>query len=373
MDDVPRQVSQLFLIDARRVAQHIPLAGREQDVLVHGVVHLVDCGLALLHHVDIPEARRAVLLHEQRIEHEGILAVVVEASFCQRRVVLAGVEHHAIAELAVVQNAPALGGKLFVVPVHHDALVAGIKAAVVDVMRHVQHAGSVSGQLGPAAFQLSRVGQTQREKVGRLLNIVYARLPVEHQQVHGPDGDLAHTAPLLRIPEHAFDSGSLLELAPPGVAVHLLIVSLFQHHGQHAGKRLCRCLVVLGTGQDVGTGVVVHRVGMLVGDGVEQPAAGRLGFALHHGVLVVLPVSHPEPQFVVHQALVQRGLARLVPLQDLRSLSHLFRPDGQFCCFIHSIRFSPSCPLLQGAIVSVLSDFVHPAQTCPSRQWLYIR
>ena len=224
-------------------------------------------------------------------------------------------------------------------------------------MRHVQHAGSMSGQLGPAAFQLSRVGQTQREKVGRRLNIVHARLPVEHQQVHGPDGDLAHTAPLLRIPEHAFDSGSLLELAPPGVAVHPLIVSLFQHHGQHAGKRLCRCLVVLGTGQDVGTGVVVHRVGMLVGDGVEQPAAGRLGFALHHGVLVVLPVSHPEPQFVVHQALVQRGLARLVPLQDLRGLSHLFRPDGQF--FIHFVQFiTPFCPLSQGAVVSVLSGFL---------------
>ena len=40
----------------------------------------------------IPEARRAVLFHEQRVEHKGIPAVVVEASFGQRRVVLAGVE-----------------------------------------------------------------------------------------------------------------------------------------------------------------------------------------------------------------------------------------------------------------------------------------
>ena len=255
--------------------------------------------------------------------------MVVEASFGQRRVVLAGVEHHAIAELAVVQDAPALGGKLFVVPVHHDALVAGIKAAVVDVMRHVQHAGGVSGQLGPAAFQLSRVGQTQREKVGRRLNIVHARLPVEHQQVHGPDGDLAHTAPLLRIPEHAFDSGPLLELAPPGVAVHLLIVRLFQHHRQHAGKHPRGLLIVRGPGQHIGGRVVVHGVGMLVGNGVEQPPAGRLRLALHHGVLVIFPVPHPEPQLVVHQPLVQRRLADLVLLQDLLRPRHLLRPDGR--------------------------------------------
>ena len=62
----------------KRQAQHIPLAGREQDVLVHGVVHLVDGGLALLHHIDGPEARRAVLFHEQRVEHKGIPAVVVD-------------------------------------------------------------------------------------------------------------------------------------------------------------------------------------------------------------------------------------------------------------------------------------------------------
>ena len=166
MDDVPRQVSQLFLIDARRVAQHIPLAGREQDVLVHGVVHLVDGGLALLHHIDVPEARRAVLFHEQRVEHKGILAVVVEASFGQRRVVLAGVEHHAVAELAVVQHAPALRRELFVVPVHHHALAVGVQPAVVEVVGHLQRAGAVALQLGPALSQLVRIFQAQGEKVG---------------------------------------------------------------------------------------------------------------------------------------------------------------------------------------------------------------
>ena len=346
MDDVSGQVGQLLLVDPCCVAQDIPLPGREQDVLVHGVVHPVDGGLAFLHHVNVPEASRAVLLHEQRVEHKRIPAVVVESPFGQCRVVLAGVEHHAVAELAVVQHAPALRRELFVVPVYHDALAAGVEAAVVDVAGHIEDAGGVPCQLRPALFQLVRVRQTQREEMGRRLNVVHARLPVEHQQVHGPDADLAHAAPLLRVPEHPLDAGALLELAPPCVAVHLLVVGLFQHYGQNAGKRLCRSLIVLGPGQDIGAGVVVHRVSVLVGDGVEQPPAGRLGLALHHGVLVVLPVPHPEPQLVIHQALVQRRLACLVPLQDLCRLAHLLRPDGRL--FSHLVQFNSFLPSVAG-------------------------
>ena len=108
------------------------------------------------------------------------------------------------------------------------------------------------------------------------------------------------------------DPGALLELAPPGVAVHLLIVCLLQHHRQDAGKHLCGLRIVCRPGQNIGGRVIVHGIGVLVGNAVEQPPTGRLGLALHHGVLVVLPVSHPEPQLVVHNALVQRGLSGLV-------------------------------------------------------------
>jgi len=148
--------------------------------------------------------------------------------------------------------------------------------------------------------------------VGRGLDIRHARLPVEHEQVHGPDGDLSHAAPGLRVPEHALDPGALLELAPPGVAVHLFIVCLLQHHRQDAGKHLCGLRIVCRPGQNVGGRVIVHGIGVLVGNAVEQPPTGRLGLALHHGVLVVLPVSHPEPQLVVHNAFVQRGFSGLV-------------------------------------------------------------
>ena len=211
----------------------------------------------------------------------------------------------------------------------------------MDEAGHVQHAGAVTLELGPAGFQLLCVLHIQGEKVRRCLNILHARLPVEHQQIHGADGDLAHAAVLFRVPENALDAGALLELAPPCVAVHLLVVGLFQHHGQNAGQHPRRLLVICRTGQHVGGRVIVHGIGVLVGDGVEQPPARRLGLALHHRVLVVFPVPHPEPQFVVHQPLVQRSLARLVLLQDGRRLRDLLRADGQFpqLCIVQNLIF----------------------------------
>ena len=340
MDDIPREVCQFFFVHTGRVAQHIPLLRSEQDVLIHRMVHPVDGGLALLHHINVSEARRAVLLHEQRVEHERILAVVIESAPGQRRVVLAGVEHHPVAELAVVQQHPALGVRLFVVPIHHDALFGGVQPAVVEEPGHIQHTGAVALELGPAGLQLSGVLHPQREKVRRCLDILHARLPVEHEQIHGPDGDLAQAAVRFRVPEDALDAGALLELAPPGVAVHLLVIGLFQHHRQDAGKHPRSLFVVCRAGQHVRGRVVVHRIGVFVGDGVEQPPAGRLGLALHHRILIIFPVPHPEPQFVVHQPFVERRLACLVLLQNSRRLGDLFRPDGQFFTFkFHSFSF----------------------------------
>ena len=89
--------------------------------------------------------------------------------------------------------------------------------------------------------------------------------------------------------------------------------------------------------------VVVHGVGMLVGDAVEQPPAGRLALAGHHRVGVIFPVPHTEPQFVVHQALVQRRFSGFVPLQGLHGLSHLsFAHRQSFVLKIFHC-LSPSC------------------------------
>ena len=305
------------------------------------MVHLVDGGLAVLHHVDVAKARRAVLLHKQRVEHEGILPVVVEAPASQGRVVLAGVEHHPVAELTVVQHHAAIFIRAFIIPVHHDALGAGVLPGIVDVTGHVQHAGGAAFQLRVLRTQPGGVLQAQAEKVRRRLDVLHTRLPVEHQQVDTAHRNVADATPCRRVPEDAGDPGALFELAPPAVAVHLLVVSLLQHHRQNAGKRPRRLLVVGRPGQHVGFRVVVHGVGVLVGDAVEQPPAGRLGLARHHGVLVIFPVPHAEPQLVIDQALVQCRLSGLVALQSLHRLGHLCFAHRQSFVLVFVHRVSP--------------------------------
>ena len=145
--DVPAQVGQFLLVHTGGIAEHIPLAGGQQYVLIHGVVHLINGILAVLHHVDVAEPGRGILLHEQRVEHKGILAVVVQSARRQRRVVLAGIQHHAVAKLAVVQTQFAVLVRALIVPVHHHALVGGGLAVLVDVPGHVHHTGGVPCQL----------------------------------------------------------------------------------------------------------------------------------------------------------------------------------------------------------------------------------
>lgn len=101
--DVLGPVRQFLFVHPRRVAQQEAGLRRQLDVLVHGVIHLVDGGLGVLHHVDVPKARRAVFFHEQRVEHKGVLAVIVEPPVGILRVVLAGVEDDPVAELAVMK------------------------------------------------------------------------------------------------------------------------------------------------------------------------------------------------------------------------------------------------------------------------------
>ena len=232
MHDVAAKVRQLFLVHACRVAQHIPLFCGQLHVLVHGVVHLVNGGLGVLHYVDVPKARRAVLFPEQRVEHKGVFPVVVKAPILHGRVVLAGIQHHPVAELAVVQHRLSAGQSLFVVPVHHHALVAGVHTVVMDVLCHVQAASGMPLQLRVLSLQPVVVRQAQAEQVRAVLDVLHARLPVQHQHIHAPDADVAQAPSQHRIPEHTLHAGAGLELAPPGVAVGCLVVALFQHRGQ---------------------------------------------------------------------------------------------------------------------------------------------
>ena len=331
MYHVLRRVQQLVLVHARRVRDKVAFLGRCQRVLVHGLRHPVDSVLGVLHHVDVPEARRAVLFHEERVEHKGIFSVVVEARLGHRRVVLAGVEHHAVAELAVMHHGLAAGLLPLVIPVHHHALFAGVDVLVADVLPHGDAAAArLALQLRPPGRQTVVVSQRQAEKVGRVLDVLHARLPVQHQQIHAPDGDVPESVPQRRVPEDALHAGPLLELAPPGVAVHALVVGLFQQHRQDLGEELCRLLVVLRSRQHVRLRVVVHGVGVFVGDGVEQPPRTGGALALHHPVAVLLPVAQLVPFFVVDDPLVETGFGRLVLFEDGHCLADLLLADRRF-------------------------------------------
>ena len=325
------RVQQLVFVHARRVRDEVALLGRRQRVLVHGLGHPVDGVLRVLHHVDVPEARRAVLLYEERIEHKGIFSVVIEARLGQRRVVLAGVEHHAVAELAVMHHGLAAGLLPLVVPVHHHALFAGVDVLVTDVLPHGDAAAALLAlELRPPGRQTVVVGQRQREEVGRVLDVLHARLPVEHQKVHAPDGDVPKALSQRRVPENALDAGTLLELAPPRVAVHALVVRLFQHHRQNVGEEPRRLLVVLRPRQHVRLRVVVHGVGVFVGDGVEQPPRTGRALALHHPVSILLPVAQLVPFLVVNDPLVETGFGRLVLFEDGHRLADLLLADRRF-------------------------------------------
>ena len=259
--------------------------------------------------------------------------------------------------------APAL-----IVPVHHDALAARINGVVVHVGRHIHRAARAARHLRPLRGQPLVVHKGEAEKVRAVLNVHYARLPEQHQQVHAAYNDIASAVPLALIPENALHARTLLELVPPCVAVHLFILAFIQKRGQDGRKLARRFRVVRRAGQNAGLRVVVQRIGMFVGDGIEQPARGRLCLFVHQPVLILLPVRHLEPQFVVHDAPVERGLASAVSLQDIRRAGDFLPPDSGLEPFLRSLfphRF------LCGAVFFIFHGcflFLKPGRTAPGRQ-----
>ena len=167
------------------------------------------------------------------------------------------------------------------------------------------------------------------EDVGRLLDIRDAAFPEQVQNVHLADGDVPQPPGLAGVPEHAVDAGAGLQLVVVDLVIHLLEVGLLQHHREDGAKKLGLPPVPLLPGQDIGAGIIVHHVGVLVGDGVEKPAGGRL-----HLILSVaphtLPVAQLVPLLVVHHPAFQIGLALLISVQDGLGLLNFLPADGRF-------------------------------------------
>ena len=74
------------------------------------------------------------------------------------------------------------------------------------------------------------------EEAGAVLNIPHPRLPEDVQKIDALDGDIAEAAGLLRVPAHAVDARTGLELLPHAVGIGLFKGVLLQDHRQDLGE-----------------------------------------------------------------------------------------------------------------------------------------
>ena len=328
------QVGKFRFVHAAGVAGKVPHPAGNVGIAHNGLVQPVNGRLRALHHVDHAKPRRAARHGEQHVKHKRVLAVVVIAPLGILRVVLAGIQNTLAHILAVMQHAPPL-----VIPVHNKAFVARVNALIILVSLRRQPLPQVVFGKRPLLQNHLVVHQLHMEHVPARLYVGNAGLPVQVQQVHQPQVNVAQAPVLGPVPKHTLHRRAVLQLVPPGVAVHLLVIVLVQRHRQYARKLLGRVGIILRAGQHVGLRVVVHRVGVLVRQAVEHPPAVRKVAVLRVAVQAV-------PVLVLHNAPVQRRLAALVLQQHLRRLAQLFGANGLRRLFLP--RGLPALHILRG-------------------------
>ena len=295
----------------------------------------------------VTEADGRTLFGEHHIQDNGVQAVVVVAILAVLGVVLGGIQQVITHELDVVEDGFAVGGLDFVIPVHHNGLVAGVHGIVVEVLFHIHGVAlGLALQLRVFLIQEIFVHQLHNEQVAAVLDIGNAGCPEQFQQVDFLHVHVAQSVFLVLVPEHAVGSGTVFQLLPPVVGVCLLIVVVLQQHRQDGGKHFRAFFVGFLPGQHHGFREVVHSVGVLIQDGVKQPGRGWLRascglvasidresvFAVGSAGAVFtiadgLPVAQLPPKFVLHNTAFQVGLAVLVGFQDFRSSADLLHAN----------------------------------------------
>ena len=108
-------------------------------VLQYHLVKLVYKKLRAFAHINVAETGRGTRHREQRVEYNGILAVVVEPALCVFGVVFGRIQHFAITELTVMQHVLAVPLHL-VVPVNHGRFVSRVYGIIVYVLCRI-HSG----------------------------------------------------------------------------------------------------------------------------------------------------------------------------------------------------------------------------------------
>ena len=271
--------------------------------------------------------------------------MVVEAAISALRVILTGVKQRVSHELDIVDQGFSVGGLDLVVPVHHDALVAGVNGIVVDIFLHIHGVAAHSAfQLRVLLIQQVIVHQINDKQVAGLLNIGNSGFPEQFQQVDFPDVDVSQAVILGGVPEHAIGGGSMFQLLPPVVGVGLLEVVALQNDREDGGQNLCAFLVAALSRQGNRLREVVHSVRVLVHNAVEKPCAGRLravrvqgrrvSVRVRYGAPAVFgpsdgfPVAQLPPKLVLHNALFQVCLAGFVLRQDFRCPLNILFSDN---------------------------------------------
>ena len=322
-------VGKLIHIDGAVLLHEPTLLAGHECILDDDLVQLVNVHLRVFHDVHIAEATGAVLDGEQRVEYEGILGVIIEASIGVAGIILGCIQHLVRHELAVVENLTAAVPCL-VVPVHHSALVAHIDVLIVDVLLHIEGvAGQLAFEEGILSLQQILVHQFHGEHIAALLDILDASLPEHIQQVDLLDVDVAKAVLQTIVPEDAVAASALLQLVPCSVIVGLLELVALKDHRHDLTQLLGMRFVALLTRQHIGFRVVVHEVSVLVGKAVEKPRRGGSGIILVAGLLRTndLPVSDLVPTLVLYDPALQRCFGIFVLLQDLLCLLHLLLAD----------------------------------------------
>ena len=121
---------------------------------------------------------------------------------------------------------------------------------------------------------------------------------------------------LPRIPEDAVDAGAGFQLVVHDPVIGVLKVLLLQNHRQDGAQGLGHFPVPLLPGQHIGARIVVHGLGVLVGNGVEEPAGGRLHLTARTSS-DAFPVPQPVPLLIFDDPPLQVGLALPVAVQVL--------------------------------------------------------
>ena len=343
-----RPVREFLLIDRPVRPLEPPWRRRHDRVLHDRLVHPVDLLLRRLADVDIPIPGNAALHREQRVDHERVFPVVIQArlrhGLSDRLLHDAAVRHgHRVIpllcvvlrrlqdgvahQLREVQHLPAVLIFL-VIPVHHHRLVVKIDDVVrVVLLLDLRIGVELSPQLRVLLDQQIVVHHLRQEDVLRLLQIPHARLPEERQNIHRLHRDIPEAVQLRRIPLHVPDERALLELRPLAVRIDLFEVVLFQNDRQHRGK-LRRLLPVVRFPRADGRGRIGRdRVRMLAHDDVEKPRRRPL-VILRVSLLDPLPAAHAPPVLRRNDPRLQRTLALPVFLQRVHGLSGLLFADG---------------------------------------------